>query len=63
MLDGGEIPNEDTVAEEHNHGLIAYYMKGLLDRGAQPDPANHHNVIAIPNVRMGQYPIIFRGNS
>ena len=64
VLDGGEIPNKDTVSEEHNHGLIAYYMKGLLDRGAQPDPANppqRDSHTQRPN--WGNYPIIFRGNS
>ena len=64
VLDGGEIPNKDTVSEEHNYGLIAYYMKGLLDRGAKPDPANppqRDSNTQRPN--WGSYPIIFRRNS
>jgi cytochrome P450 len=61
VLDGGEIPGPDTVPEEHNFGLIAHFMKGLLDRGACPDPdapPQRDSNTERPN--WGRYPLCVR---
>jgi len=61
ILDGGEIPGPESDPKEHNFGLISYFMKGLLNRGAQPsteNPPKQDSNTKRPN--WGSYPIIFR---
>ena len=60
-LDGGEIPDQDSDPSVHNYGLITHFIKGLLDRDAEPSKDN-------PPVRdlntqrpnWGSYSITFR---
>ena len=60
-LDGGVVPRADADPTTHQLGIVALFVKALIDRAARPDPAQpaqRATYTARPN--WGTYPILLR---
>jgi hypothetical protein len=59
-LDGGVVPREGTDPATHQYGIIALFVRRILQEGARRDPDDPPTLATYTaRQNFGRYPVVF----